>query len=71
VTGGQPPGRALGVETVVVPERGQWAVDIVVIFPDAVMRRRIATYRTETLARISANCIRRGADRDISGPLHG
>lgn len=67
-----PPGpAAVGVETVIVPERGQWAVDIVVIFPDGVVRRRIATYRTETLARISAHCIRRGAERDITGPVHG
>jgi hypothetical protein len=63
--------RALGVETVVVPERGQWAVDIVVIFPDEIVRRRIATYRTEALARISASCIRRAAERDIPGPLNG
>jgi hypothetical protein len=63
--------RALGVETVVVPERGQWAVDIVVLFPDEIVRRRIATYRTEALARISANCIRRAAERDIPGPFHG
>ncbi len=63
--------RATAVETVVVPERGQWAVDIVVFFPDEVVRRRIATYRTEALARISANCIRRAAERDIPGPLNG
>ncbi len=63
--------RATAVETVVVPERGQWAVDIIVFFPDEVVRRRIATYRTETLARISASCIRRGAERDIPGPLNG
>jgi hypothetical protein len=62
--------RALAVDTVIVPERGQWAVDIVVIFPDEVVRRRIATYRTEALARISANCIRRAAERDIPGPPH-
>jgi hypothetical protein len=64
-------GRALGVETVVVPERGQWAVDIIVVFPDGVVRRRIATYRTEALARISAKYIRRAAERDIPGPLYG
>jgi len=63
--------RALGVETLIVPERGQWAVDIVVIFPDEVVRHRIATYRTEALATISANCIRRAAERDIPGPLYG
>ncbi len=67
---GQPPGRAraLGVETVVVPERGQWAVDIVVIMEDGIVRRRISTYRTEALARISATCIRRGAEREVAGP---
>ena len=62
--------RAIGVETEVVPERGLWAVDIIVIFPDGVVRHRIATYRTEALARISANCIRRAAERDIPGPLY-
>jgi hypothetical protein len=73
----QPPGRdmpaprALGVETVITPERGQWAVDIVVLFPDGMVRRRIATYRTEALARISASCIKRGAERDIDGPING
>ncbi len=63
--------RALAVETVITPERGQWAVDIVVLFPDGMVRRRIATYRTEALARISASCIKRGAERDIDGPING
>ena len=63
--------RAEGVETVVVAERGQWAVDIVVVMDDGIVRRRIGTYRTEALARISANYIRRGADRDIPGPING
>ena len=58
------------METVIVPERGQWAVDIVVFFPGEVVRRRIATYRTEALARISASCVRRAAERDMPGPLH-
>lgn len=66
-----PGGRALGVETLIVPERGQWAVDILVIFPDGVIRHRIATYRTQVLARISASCIKRGAERDIEGPING
>ncbi|MET7392790.1 hypothetical protein ABZS66_04750 [Dactylosporangium sp. NPDC005572] len=65
------PEYASGVEAVVVPEKGQWAVDIVVFFADGVVRKRIATYRTEALARISANCIRRGAERDIGGPVNG
>ena len=48
--------RALGVETEIVAERGQWAVDVIVFFEEGVVRRRIATYRTEALAKISANC---------------
>jgi hypothetical protein len=35
------------------------------------MRRRIATYRTEGLAKISARCIKRAAERDIPEPLYG
>lgn len=57
--------RALSVETVIVPEKGLWAVDIIVIFPDGVVRRRIDTYRTETLAKISAKYIRRAAEREL------
>lgn len=63
--------RALAVETEVVPEKGQWAVDIVVIFPDGVVRRRITTYRSEAVARLSAKYIRRGAEREIGGPING
>ena len=63
--------RALGVETEIVPERGQWAVDIIVFFADGVVRRRIATYRTKKLAKVSASSIKRAAERDIPGPLYG
>ncbi|HEY5019241.1 MAG TPA: hypothetical protein VII59_20925 [Streptosporangiaceae bacterium] len=63
--------RALGVETEIVPERGQWAVDVIVFFSDGVVRRRIATYRTEALAKISASSIKRAGERDIPGPLYG
>lgn len=63
--------QAIGVETEVIPERGQWAVDIIVIFDDGVVRRRVDTYRTENLARISASQIKRAAERDIPGPLNG
>lgn len=59
------------VEAEVVPDRGQWAVDLVVLFADEVVRKRIATYRTERLARISADLMKRTAERDIGGPLHG
>ena len=62
---------AVGVETEVIPERGQWAVDIVVFFTDGVVRRRVATYRTEALAKINASFIKRAAERDIPGPLNG
>lgn len=64
--------QAFDVETVVVPERGQWAVDIVVVFEDEVIRRRIDVYRTERLAHISADLIRRTAARDLpGGPING
>lgn len=69
-----PTGRheAFAVETVVAPERGQWAVDIVVVFEDEVIRRRIDTYRTERLAQISADLIRRTALRELpGGPING
>ncbi|MHB1738473.1 MAG: hypothetical protein ACYCXA_03125 [Actinomycetes bacterium] len=62
---------AQGVETIVCAVDGRWAVDIVVIFADGVARRRIGTYRTEALARIGATSIKRGAERDIGGPIHG
>lgn len=73
-TAGQP-GRtaddALGVEMMVYPEKGRWAVDIAVIFPDGVVRRRIDTYSTKTRAEIHAKYIKRGAERDLRGPLNG
>ena len=59
------------VETVIIEDHGQWAVDIIVINDDGVIRKRIATYRTEKRARISADLIRRAADRDIAGPING
>ncbi|HVE26839.1 MAG TPA: hypothetical protein VNC22_15620 [Sporichthya sp.] len=59
------------VEAEVVLDRGQWAVELVVLFADEVVRKRIATYRTERLARISADLMKRTAERDIGGPLHG
>jgi hypothetical protein len=65
------PERAHAVETVVTAENGQWAVDIIVLFDDEVVRKRIDVYRSERLARISADLIKRTAERDISGPLNG
>ncbi len=66
-----PAERAYDAETVIVAERGQWAVDVVVIFADEVVRKRIATYRTERQAQIAANWIGRAARRDITGPVNG
>jgi hypothetical protein len=63
--------QAHSVETAVVEDRGQWAVEIIVLFDDEVVRERIAVHRTERLARISADLIKRTAERDIGGPIHG
>jgi hypothetical protein len=63
--------QAHDVETVVVEERRQWHVEIIVVFEDEVVRRRVGTYRTEKRARIAADLIKRTAQRDISGPIHG
>jgi len=63
--------RAYEVETYLEEVQGQWAVDIMVIFEDEVVRRRINTYRTEQMARIAAGWIKRAAQRDIDGPIHG
>ena len=63
---------ALDVETVVVEDRGQWAVEIVVVFADGVVRKRINTHRTKARAELAADLIKRAAERDIgAGPLHG
>jgi hypothetical protein len=59
------------VEAEVVPDHGQWAVELVVLFDDEIVRKRIATYRTERLARISADLMKRTAEREIGGPVHG
>jgi hypothetical protein len=62
---------ALAVETVVVPERGRWAVDIIVVFADGIVRKRIDTHPTKARAELSARTIKRAAERDIRGPLNG
>lgn len=63
---------ALDVQTVVVEERGRWAVDIIVVFADGVVRKRIHTHATKARAEIAADLIRRAADRDIgAGPPNG
>lgn len=54
-----------------VEERGRWAVEIVVVFADGVVRKRIDTHHTKARAELSANVIRRAAERDIRGPVNG
>lgn len=51
-------------EAIVEREDGQWVVDVVVFFPDGVVRRRIGRYRTEALANTAARWIGRAANRD-------
>jgi len=63
--------RAESVETVVELDRGRWAVDVVVVFPDGVVRHRIDTFATRARAEISAGLIKRAAERELGGPLHG
>jgi hypothetical protein len=65
------PERAAGVETFVVEEHGEWHVEILVLFDDELVRRRVGTYRSEKRAKIAADLIKRAAERDISGPIHG
>lgn len=62
---------ALAVETYVECERGRWVVDIVVVFADEAVRRRIGDYATRRHAEIAAGWIKRGAARDIEAPLKG
>jgi hypothetical protein len=62
---------ALSVDTVVFAERGRWAVDIIVVFADGIVRKRIDTHPTKSRAELSARMIKRAAERDIRGPLNG
>jgi hypothetical protein len=62
---------ALSVDTVVLEERGRWAVDIVLVFPDGIVRKRIDDHPTKARAELSARMIKRAAERDIRGPLNG
>lgn len=62
---------AHAVETLVVEDRGHFAVEIAVVFDDGVVRKRIDTYRTRRLAELAAGLIKRAAERELRGPLAG
>jgi hypothetical protein len=62
---------ALDVQTVVIEERGRWAVEIIVVFADGVVRRRVDSHATKARAELSANLIKRAAERDLRGPVNG
>lgn len=59
--------QALDVQTVVVEESGRWFIDIVVVFADGVVRKRINSHATKARAELAADLIRRTAERDIGG----
>ena len=64
--------QALDVQTVVVEESGRWFVEIIVVFADGVVRKRIHSHATLARAELAADLIRRTADRDIGGgPVNG
>ena len=64
--------QALDVQTVVVEESGRWFVEIIVVFADGVVRKRIHRHSTRARAELAADLIRRTADRDIGGgPVNG
>ena len=51
------------VQTEVVPERGQWAVYLVILTPEGIQRRRLESYIHESRAQLAADVIRRTAAR--------
>jgi len=61
----------LAVETYVTEQSGRWVVEIVVIFPDQAIRKTVNDYNTKRHAEIAASLIKRGANRDIEGPVNG
>lgn len=62
---------AVAVETYVTEASGRWTVEIAVIFEDGVVHRTVNDYRTKRHAEIAAQWIKRGANRDIEGPVNG
>lgn len=55
---------AVDVQTFVVEDHGRWAVEVVVVFADGVVRTRIDTHPTKARAELSAKLIKRAAERD-------
>ena len=62
---------ALAVDTTVVEDRGQWAVDIIVVFADGIGRERVNIHRTRERAGRAASVIKRAADRSRCTPVPG
>lgn len=54
-------------ECEIVPECGQWALYLIIYYPDSISRKKISIYRTEKLARIAASLIGRAANRPTRG----
>ena len=61
----------LAVETYVTEQSGRWVVQIAVIFPDEAVRKTVNDYNSKREAEIAASLIKRGANRDIEGPVNG
>ena len=61
----------LAVETYVTEQSGRWVVEIVVVFPDEAVRKTVNDYNSRREAEIAASLIKRGANRDIEGPVNG
>lgn len=61
----------LAVETYVTEQSGRWVVEIVVVFPDEAVRKTVNDYNSKREAEIAASLIKRGANRDIEGPVNG
>ncbi len=57
----------ISFDAVVVAERGRWWVEVIALYPDGVVRRRIRDYARQTQAEVAARMIQRGALRPPLG----
>ncbi len=64
----EPGDEAIAVETYVESSKGRWVVEMVVVFPDEVVRKRITDYPTKRHAEIAADWMKRAAARDLPPP---